>query len=219
MKVGARICMPVKIDSTTSMASRGHFARVCVEIDLTKQLISREEEPVVSVVGGSAPSHAGARPNNRKEKRPNVRVLAQNQPAKPVGPQLPKDSLLIRNVTGKNNLLTKESSTQNPNRAPEHWVIRGNAKSQEITRERIRHVCDEQGLTSSRVGMTDIVSEHHQDPPACMEDSLAPNRTEPRVDNNGMVIEDSAWEKEGGSPTEEVGLEGGGQDRRTGMTQ
>ena len=26
----------------------------------------REEEPVVSVVGGSALSHAGARPNNRK---------------------------------------------------------------------------------------------------------------------------------------------------------
>ena len=87
MKVGANICKPVKIDSTTSMASRGHFTRVCVEIDLTKQLISREEEPVVSVVGGSAPSHAGARPNNRKEKRPNEQVIAQNQPAKPVGPQ------------------------------------------------------------------------------------------------------------------------------------
>ena len=63
--------------------------------------------------------------------------------------------------------------------------------------------------------MTDIFS--HQDPPACMEDSLAPNRTEPRVDNNEMVIEDAAWEKAGSSPTEEVGL--GGQDRRTGMTQ
>ena len=117
MKVGAKICKPVKIDSTTSMVSRGHFTRVCVEIDLTKQLISREEEPVVSVVGGSAPSHIGARPNNRKEKRPNVQVIAQNQPAEPVGPQLPKDSLLTTNVTGKNNFLMKESSTQKPNRA------------------------------------------------------------------------------------------------------
>ena len=65
--------------------------------------------------------------------------------------------------------------------------------------------------------MTNIFSEHHQDPLTCMEDSLAPNRIEPRVDNNEMVIADAAWEKVGRSPTEEVGL--GGQDRRTGITQ
>ena len=55
--------------------------------------------------------------------------------------------------------------------------------------------------------MTDIFS----------EDSLAPNRIEPQVDNNEMVIEDAAWEKAGSSPTEDVGLRG--QDIRTRMTQ
>ena len=41
MKLGSKIGNSVQIDSTTSMASRGHFARLCVEVDLTKPLVSK----------------------------------------------------------------------------------------------------------------------------------------------------------------------------------
>lgn len=38
MKVGLRIRRPVRIDTTTSLANRGMFARMCVEVDITKPL-------------------------------------------------------------------------------------------------------------------------------------------------------------------------------------
>lgn len=39
MRVGRAIGEPKKVDQTTSMASRGLFARVCVEVDVTKPLL------------------------------------------------------------------------------------------------------------------------------------------------------------------------------------
>ena len=41
MKVREKIGKPVKIDEATSLASRGHFARICVEIDLKMSMISK----------------------------------------------------------------------------------------------------------------------------------------------------------------------------------
>ncbi|XP_031131901.1 uncharacterized protein LOC116033288 [Ipomoea triloba] len=40
-KIGNKLGRTVQVDHTTSLVSRGKFARVCVEIDLTKPLISR----------------------------------------------------------------------------------------------------------------------------------------------------------------------------------
>ncbi|XP_019184648.1 PREDICTED: uncharacterized protein LOC109179603 [Ipomoea nil] len=40
-KVGKKIGRPVRVDQATSQVSRGRFARMCVEIDLTKPLISK----------------------------------------------------------------------------------------------------------------------------------------------------------------------------------
>ncbi|XP_057746431.1 uncharacterized protein LOC130965690 [Arachis stenosperma] len=45
-RVGSAIGHMLKIDRTTSIHSRGKFARICVEIDLTKQLVPR-----ISVLG------------------------------------------------------------------------------------------------------------------------------------------------------------------------
>lgn len=39
-KVGEKIGRPIRIDQTTSQVSRGRFARMCIEIDITKPLIS-----------------------------------------------------------------------------------------------------------------------------------------------------------------------------------
>ncbi|XP_019168107.1 PREDICTED: uncharacterized protein LOC109163847 [Ipomoea nil] len=39
-KIGKVIGRPVKIDLTTGMASKGKFARVCVQLDITKPLLS-----------------------------------------------------------------------------------------------------------------------------------------------------------------------------------
>ena len=36
MRLGAKLGKPIKIDSATSLASTGYFARLCVEVDLTK---------------------------------------------------------------------------------------------------------------------------------------------------------------------------------------
>lgn len=47
MKIGKQIGRPVKIDTTTSLASIGKFARICVEVDLSKSLLAKftlEEE-------------------------------------------------------------------------------------------------------------------------------------------------------------------------------
>ena len=43
MKLGAKIGKPGKIDSTSSLITRGHFARICMEVDLKKPLISKFE--------------------------------------------------------------------------------------------------------------------------------------------------------------------------------
>lgn len=39
-RIGNKIGRTVRIDHTTSLVSRGKFARVCVEIDITKPLLS-----------------------------------------------------------------------------------------------------------------------------------------------------------------------------------
>ena len=36
MKIGEKIDNPIKFDEATSLALRGHFSRMCVEIDLEK---------------------------------------------------------------------------------------------------------------------------------------------------------------------------------------
>ena len=41
MKIGNKIGRPIKVDAATSLASRGHFARQCIEVDLSKQLLSK----------------------------------------------------------------------------------------------------------------------------------------------------------------------------------
>ena len=41
MKVGEKIGKPIKIDEATSLVLRDHFARMWVEIDLEKSLISK----------------------------------------------------------------------------------------------------------------------------------------------------------------------------------
>ena len=41
MKVGEKIGKAIKIDEARSLVSRGHFAHMCVEIDLEKPLISK----------------------------------------------------------------------------------------------------------------------------------------------------------------------------------
>ncbi|XP_031095201.1 uncharacterized protein LOC115999492 [Ipomoea triloba] len=40
-KIGKKIGRPIKIDDTTSLVSKGKFARVCVEVDMTKPLLAR----------------------------------------------------------------------------------------------------------------------------------------------------------------------------------
>ncbi|XP_019181601.1 PREDICTED: uncharacterized protein LOC109176602 [Ipomoea nil] len=41
MKIGRQLGRPIKVDVTTCLASRGKFARVCVEIDISKPLRSK----------------------------------------------------------------------------------------------------------------------------------------------------------------------------------
>ncbi|CAN1120271.1 hypothetical protein LINPERHAP2_LOCUS111 [Linum perenne] len=40
-RIGDRIGKTVRIDHTTLEASRGNFARICVEVDLSKPLLSK----------------------------------------------------------------------------------------------------------------------------------------------------------------------------------
>ncbi|XP_031091112.1 uncharacterized protein LOC115996110 [Ipomoea triloba] len=40
-KVGKEIGKPIKIDESTGLVSRGKFARMCVEVDITKPLLSK----------------------------------------------------------------------------------------------------------------------------------------------------------------------------------
>lgn len=41
MKVGSKIGRPIKVDQATSLISRGKFARLCVEVDITKPLLAK----------------------------------------------------------------------------------------------------------------------------------------------------------------------------------
>lgn len=41
MRVGKLIREPMKVDQATSLVSRGKFARICVEVDLTKPLLTK----------------------------------------------------------------------------------------------------------------------------------------------------------------------------------
>lgn len=41
MEIGNQIGKPIKVDTKTTMATRGKFARVCVEVNLSKPLITR----------------------------------------------------------------------------------------------------------------------------------------------------------------------------------
>ncbi|XVF70860.1 hypothetical protein PTKIN_Ptkin11bG0196300 [Pterospermum kingtungense] len=41
MKVGAKIGRPIRFDQATDLVSRRKFARLCVEVDITKQLLSK----------------------------------------------------------------------------------------------------------------------------------------------------------------------------------
>lgn len=41
MKIGEQIGRPIKIDHATSFANRGMFARMCVEVDITKPFVSK----------------------------------------------------------------------------------------------------------------------------------------------------------------------------------
>ena len=41
MRVGSKIGKPIRVDNATSTMSRGHYARICVEVDLLKPLVSK----------------------------------------------------------------------------------------------------------------------------------------------------------------------------------
>lgn len=41
MKIGRDIGRPIRIDNTTSLVSKGKFARMCIEVDITKPLVSK----------------------------------------------------------------------------------------------------------------------------------------------------------------------------------
>ncbi|XVF67807.1 hypothetical protein PTKIN_Ptkin10aG0151500 [Pterospermum kingtungense] len=41
LKVGSKIGRPIRIDQATSLVSRGKFVRLCVEVDITKPLLSK----------------------------------------------------------------------------------------------------------------------------------------------------------------------------------
>ena len=41
MRLGLKIGKPVRVDNETSAMSRGHYARICVEVDLSKPLVSK----------------------------------------------------------------------------------------------------------------------------------------------------------------------------------
>lgn len=52
VKIGKQIGRPVKVDTTTSLVSIGKFARICIEVDLSKPLLSKFtlEDEVLPVV-------------------------------------------------------------------------------------------------------------------------------------------------------------------------
>ena len=156
---------------------------------------------------------------NKKGKRPNVQVMAQDQRATSTAPQTLNKTRSTSDENGNNsknkgpNRMRKESAKPSLNQAAaesEHWVVRGNAKSTDIVRELVSHACDEYGTLSSSLGKENIFSEHHQDPPTYMEGNLL------GVDENKMVVEGTVWEVP--ENAERVEPEIGRLDSQTGMT-
>lgn len=41
MKVGAKMVKPIRVNMNTSLVNRGHYARMCVEADMSKPLLSK----------------------------------------------------------------------------------------------------------------------------------------------------------------------------------
>ena len=41
MRLGLKKGKPIRVDEATSSISRGHYARICVEVDLSKPLLSK----------------------------------------------------------------------------------------------------------------------------------------------------------------------------------
>lgn len=41
MKIGSKIGRPIRVDQATSLVSRGKFARICVEVDISKPLLAK----------------------------------------------------------------------------------------------------------------------------------------------------------------------------------
>ena len=41
MQLGAKVGRPVRVDEAISLVSRVHFMRICVEVDLSKPLLSK----------------------------------------------------------------------------------------------------------------------------------------------------------------------------------
>lgn len=41
MKIGKNVGCPIKVDNTTSLVSKGKIARVCIELEMSKPLLSK----------------------------------------------------------------------------------------------------------------------------------------------------------------------------------
>lgn len=41
MRVGGEIGCPVRVYQDTGLMNKGHYARICVEVDMTKPLLSK----------------------------------------------------------------------------------------------------------------------------------------------------------------------------------
>lgn len=39
MKIGSKVGNPIKVDMNTSLVNRGHYVRMCVEVDMSKPLL------------------------------------------------------------------------------------------------------------------------------------------------------------------------------------
>ncbi|OMO97270.1 hypothetical protein CCACVL1_04612 [Corchorus capsularis] len=56
MNVGRQLGKPIRLDTNTSKVVRGKFARICVEIDLFKPLVSRVQKRLQGTLGDHADS-------------------------------------------------------------------------------------------------------------------------------------------------------------------
>ena len=41
MRLGSKIGKPIKVDDATHTVSSGHYVRICVEVDISKPLLSK----------------------------------------------------------------------------------------------------------------------------------------------------------------------------------